>query len=459
MIDPFRGVLTNLPYSTNNPREMWYFENQDPRRAIFWGIKGTESVGLINFENIQKMVRVVSAYPWPNPGPLFSLEWTKKILDRLRKIAHEPTDVSEEDIRTWVTLTLMEKFDAIVRDVNDYMEDQAKADKRRALIRAIAMIALSAAMVVTLPVALSATFGVALTAVKTVDRVKAARALAEASKEFEKTDFEFSQELERVAMLLDEDAARAVLTGGPTLIEKADQIIAPSPPPPPPPTPTESVTPTAKVAVGPNRLTAKVLRKSVGLTWNPGKYVSGYVVKRSYEGKGYKEIGKVVANVTTYADSNVEYDRTYFYTVQGVQSSETAHGGELTGSTNTVKISIPKPKPDYEVVIDGRSAGFAETLEKVTALALEVSVPGDRVQILYRGEPVGLFIRTAGGMVRVPPGKEEAVLSASKDDILRLIDAAQRKAAEEVEKKKEGGFPWGLLLIPVGIAGAVAASK
>lgn len=90
----------------------------------------------------------------------------------------------------------------------------------------------------------------------------------------------------------------------------------------------------------------------------------------------------------------------------------------------------------YEVRVEGKPVGVASTPEEASALALEKSSSGDRIQVYYHGKSQGLFLRVAEGVVAVAPEKEPEILAASPSE-LRAQTAAVRT---------ERAFPWGVVV-------------
>jgi hypothetical protein len=106
---------------------------------------------------------------------------------------------------------------------------------------------------------------------------------------------------------------------------------------------------------------------------------------------------------------------------------------------------------DFEVVVEGRSAGKAKDTAEASKLAFEASSEGDRVEIYEGRRRVGgLRVRTDKDLVEIPQDMEARVKALPKEELVKFV----RKGEEKAEAKSGRGVPWWLILAGGGAAAA-----
>lgn len=178
--------------------------------------------------NIGRIAQTLAFYPWPSP-PEVNQFFRLMFKDAMNQIAAVKAPLHPEDIRTWLTLTLMDKFDELMTAVERHLKRKAEKLKRRALVRQLIVVALATIFTLGIGSAAGATAGAIVgtgfkTVIKgldTIQKVKAAKSLEKAAAQFDATDAAFAAEIRRVSALFDAPAAAAEAVAPPLPEETA----------------------------------------------------------------------------------------------------------------------------------------------------------------------------------------------------------------------------------------------
>lgn len=108
------------------------------------------------------------------------------------------------------------------------------------------------------------------------------------------------------------------------------------------------------------------------------------------------------------------------------------------------------PKGKYEIFIEGKSVGTFDSMPAATDAILKQSQRGDRLEIVYNGQSLGLRLRTSGGSIDVPSDVEAAVRTMDRSKMEAIVTQAEKDLGQ-------GGTAWGSVLPWVGGAAAVIA--
>lgn len=157
------------------------------------------------FQNIPLAREVLNKYPFPTPSNHILGFWIGKFADSFRKFLNSETLRPESDIRTAVTLSLMEDMGKIASAIESYQKEQAKKAKRNKLIEGLMMVTIGAILGPAIGAVAASGWGTAMKLVDITKAKAAAASLDKAARQYAETDLAFSQELERVALEIDAD--------------------------------------------------------------------------------------------------------------------------------------------------------------------------------------------------------------------------------------------------------------
>jgi hypothetical protein len=115
------------------------------------------------------------------------------------------------------------------------------------------------------------------------------------------------------------------------------------------------------------------------------------------------------------------------------------------------------PAGNYEVMIEGQSAGKFTSFSDATKFAIDNTTRGDRFEIMLNGKSTGLRIRVSDGSIESPPGLEDKVRALDHDKMMVVVEQAEKEIAEYKAKNGGGGIPWWVIL--GGGAAALAVSR
>lgn len=350
-----RGLYPNFdnPFFWPPPYDMSWFSGQDiASRSTFispnapggvaalnmrapgnmWGIDtaeggaswGTDRLQVMNAMNAE---RAMHDYPWPKLG---SSRFVRSIWAETKGRGEDatggvtpwqafksfvlatPRPLSQSEMKTFITLTLVKYWNAISDEVSSYLENKERQDKRDGIVRGIAMFAMGGIMSLLAPAIIGTIFGVFQKTLTAYDKAAASAGLVKMSKQFEESNAAFAAELSRVAGLIDGSTAAAEQASNPSAVELE------------------------------------------ALAEKPGA---------------------------------------------------------------------------YDVLIEGKKVASEKNAETAAATAIARSSAGDRIEILFQGKSMGLFIRTPDGTSAVPKEKEEIIRQAKHEDLVKLVGGEVKSAS------------------------------
>ncbi len=145
---------------------------------------------------------------------------------------------------------------------------------------------------------------------------------------------------------------------------------------------------------------------------------------------------------------------------QAMQSSPIwAQWGESAGDTDAATAGVQTPTGTYDVYVEGRKVGSAQTLSEASQIMATNSKSGDRVEMFLDGRSLGLkIVTTGGGVISVPPDRVDEVRAASRQQIDGLIDSATKSVKASTESGSGSAGTW-LLLAAIPAAFLFAKAK
>ena len=153
----------------------------------------------------------VFCIPFPNPAPVIRLFYLKLVKPRIVVFLDKRLR-SQEDIRDFVTISILDNFNRIAEAANKYLKDLAKRKKKKAIIKGVLTLVLGIVLFVVAPAVILALYDSVYAVISARERIKAAKKLRDAAKLFKNTDAAFAAEIERVAAKLEELAAEEGVT-------------------------------------------------------------------------------------------------------------------------------------------------------------------------------------------------------------------------------------------------------
>lgn len=230
-----------------------------PEMKEFWGAyraSGRWSANRVKTHNTATILGVMLGdYPWPAPAGDFRsgfLVHFSTVSEFLKRFINSSAIQSAEDARDVLTLAIIDKFDALAGAVERSLKREAKKDKRRAIIKGVAALALGGLMTFALPLVAAMAFSAVQTGMDVATKISAAKGLVKIAKQFAATNDAFGKEVERLAMKIDAGAANAELLAptGDLQEEAIKEAQAPAPTPAPVPAPAPQIVTAPAVTQG-----------------------------------------------------------------------------------------------------------------------------------------------------------------------------------------------------------------
>jgi len=95
------------------------------------------------------------------------------------------------------------------------------------------------------------------------------------------------------------------------------------------------------------------------------------------------------------------------------------------GDSDTATAGVQTPTGTYDVYVEGRKVGTAQTLDEASSIMANNSKAGDRVEIVLNGRSLGLKIVTGGGgVISIPAGQADAVRAMSRSEVDAMLSRA-----------------------------------
>jgi len=99
------------------------------------------------YNSLAVLSKVLAAYPWPEPVYYVAAAWRQAIgPEMLRTLVQAGIAGSDADIRDFITVTLIDKWDPIMASVQGWIEDKEKRERRAAIIQKIFITAFAVAV-------------------------------------------------------------------------------------------------------------------------------------------------------------------------------------------------------------------------------------------------------------------------------------------------------------------------
>jgi hypothetical protein len=218
-------AVRSNPFYCGRPREFpEVVYGLDPIDYAGWfGIDPNQTWGQVKQQvyNAVAFMGVAAGYPFPPPIDMDKAApfWILSIGD-IREIVKTPEPIDPDAVRCWITLQVLANYAAWVEQIEANQKKKAKKARRKAIMTMVALAVASIAAAFLLPAIIALTVSAIKTAVTVyVDaekRKKAAHDMANAAKMFEADAPAFSQEVDKTAKLLDEQAAKQAAEAPPS---------------------------------------------------------------------------------------------------------------------------------------------------------------------------------------------------------------------------------------------------
>ncbi|MGI0150062.1 MAG: hypothetical protein ACREDF_11105 [Thermoplasmata archaeon] len=115
------------------------------------------------------------------------------------------------------------------------------------------------------------------------------------------------------------------------------------------------------------------------------------------------------------------------------------------------------PAGKYELAVEGEKVFETGDSNELFDTIGQKTKEGDRFEVFLNGKSLGLKIRTAGGVISVPPEAVEKVRAMTHGEVRSMVARAAAAAKGEGEPEEAaGGIPWWLVV--GGAAAAIAAA-
>jgi hypothetical protein len=149
-------------------------------RAFFWGLSMSEPWGDVKrwFKNALLAEYVLARYPFPQPfnGDGYQRFWSYFALPGFWDLIKSGAPLEEEDIRVWITFSVITHYNEMVNALNGYLGKKAKSMRQDALARTIAAAVVAiVAVAVLAPVVAAIVGGIANSAASAMNKIDAAK--------------------------------------------------------------------------------------------------------------------------------------------------------------------------------------------------------------------------------------------------------------------------------------------
>lgn len=179
----------------------------------WFGIDQNATWGAIKLEvkNAITVMEQIDSFPFPPPIGEYVYQYWATVQGNLQKIVHIGSKVEPEGLRFWITLSVLENYEGMVSRIEHELKRKAKKAKKKAILTAIGLSVASLVLIWALPVVAAAAVTIIKAGIDTYmtleKRRKAAKDMAEAAKLFEKDAPAFAEEVDKLAKMMDEQAA------------------------------------------------------------------------------------------------------------------------------------------------------------------------------------------------------------------------------------------------------------
>lgn len=202
-----------------------------------FGISTSEPWGNVKMQvkNAVILGNVIASYPFPPPIDQYKEYFWVAAASDIQKIISSPTPIDPETARFWLTVFIIGNYNAMTDKIQSDLKREAKKKKRKMILEAVGLAVLGIAAAIVLPAVIAAAVAIIKTAITTYvqieDMKKAAKAMADSAKLFEKDAPEFAKEAQHAAEILDVQAAmqEANAPNSPDMQAAIDEVAADTP--------------------------------------------------------------------------------------------------------------------------------------------------------------------------------------------------------------------------------------
>jgi hypothetical protein len=156
--------------------------------------------------NIQTLFRVTGPndytpgfYKWPEPVKLTPGYWWSLNQKDLTALVKSPAVLTSDEVRLWITLSLVQQYNTILARAKTNLEQQAKSDKFNLIVFSIGMIAIGALLAVAVGAIVAGGFKLVSGSLTNAQKQDAARSLNEAATQLRTGDPGFAGEVQWAA--------------------------------------------------------------------------------------------------------------------------------------------------------------------------------------------------------------------------------------------------------------------
>ena len=191
---------------------IFYYQHQRDPALLYWNLDIGKKWGNLKQQvlNANLFEEIVAKYPFPSPPAYVREFWMRLAVSDIRNLVLQNVPVSEEDIRDFITTSVVQRYNVIINEVRREFNRQEDAAKRKALIKGIAGLAISVVLAFTAPAVVGMIYSTSKTALDLDKKRRAASEMVNAAKQFAATDKAFSEEILRVSRKLDAQAKATV---------------------------------------------------------------------------------------------------------------------------------------------------------------------------------------------------------------------------------------------------------
>jgi len=213
------------------PENSYAYTNQN------FGISDSDAWGNVKMKvkNAIILGKMIASYPFPPPIDQYKEYFWQFAAKDIQSIISSPTPIDPETARFWLTVFIIGNYNAMVDKIQADLKKEAKKKKRKALLQAIGLTVLGIVAAIVLPAVIAAAVALIKTAITTYvqieDQKKAAKAMADSAKLFEKDAPDFAKEAQHAAEILDVQAAmqEAQAPNSPDMQAAIDEVAADTP--------------------------------------------------------------------------------------------------------------------------------------------------------------------------------------------------------------------------------------
>jgi hypothetical protein len=212
-------------------------ENSYSFTSSRFGISDKDAWGNVKMKvkNAIILGNVIAKYPFPPPLDKYREYFWHFAAKDIESILSSPTPLDPETARFWMTIFIVGNYNAIVSKIQSDLKAEAKKKKRHDLMVAIGLAVLGIIAAIVLPAVIVAAIALIKTAItvyiQVEDMKKAAKAMADTAKLFEKDAPEFAKEAQHAAEVLDVQTAmqEAKAPNTPEMQAAIDEVAAETP--------------------------------------------------------------------------------------------------------------------------------------------------------------------------------------------------------------------------------------